>query len=450
MKQENTISLRALGVGTLFAIFFAILTVYFNNRLSVAVTANQIAVLPYLLMLFMVLILNPLCRLIRVARCFSLVEIMIVFVMGTVSSGVSTFGLTEQLVPIVGSLFNQEWNTSQSEWNRYVVPFVNDRYFVSEPGIQSAADTYRRALDISLKSKSVYDAAQIYDQARIRLSSEMEALKKAESGGGVAGPPAVRLGALRMAVATAQEAFAQAEARWAVSGRVALESVEDVLKTYPPLMEAEKKNVLQARQSLAELQSKAFEKARLFRRGLPRGLRAYPGIIPMAEDDFHSYGQRLKRTVCGRASMQELKQAQSVLKTRSTSARIEGADAETLDRRLAAAAKALIPATEVGLYEQRRDTFSREEEAAIGQVTELEKRLTQMSLDRRGDRQSMNLAKQQMAAANDDIKRWKGVQQEAASARERSSRNLEMAHNVSTVMSRIEGLRPVLRQHPAV
>lgn len=450
MQAEKNITIRSIVFGTLTAILFAILTVYFSNRQDMTVTANQIAVLPYMLLILLVMILNPLCRLIRVVRRFSVVEIMIVLIMGSVSAGLSTFGLTEQLVPIAGSLFNQEWNTTQSEWNRYVVPFVNEKYFVSEPGIQSAADRYRRALEASLQTKSVYDTALTYQQARTKLASAAAALIQAEAAGEQdEAQKTVRVSAARLAVANARNASTPAESQWqALAARPAGISVEDILRIYPQRMDAEEQQVRQAKQALADLEDRAFEKARLFRRGLSRGLRAYPGIIPMSEDNFQSYGQRLKRAVCGRAALHELKQAQAMLSSQPASETVSRADAETIDRRLAAAVQALQPVAQSGAYERRREELSRKEDAAVGQLAELDQRLKQASGDRRiGNREAVSLARKQMATINAELKQWQSVQHEAASARERSTRQVAMARKVADVMTRIEAMRPALRKN---
>jgi len=447
----KTISTRSIVIGVLFAIIFAILTIYFENRQNMTVTGNQIAVLPYMLLILMVLLLNPICRLIRVVRSFSIVEIMIVFIMGSVSAGLSTFGLTEQLVPIAGSLFNQEWNTSQSEWNRYVVPFVNENYFVSEPGIKSAAERYRQALEVSLQTKSVYDTALTYQQAQAKLTSATAALVKAEADGEQAAEQkTARVSAARLAVANARDAFTQIEGQWAaLDAQLARGSVEDILKLYPQRIDVEEQQVQQAKQALDELEAGAFEKARIFRRGLPRGLRAYPGIIPMAEDDFQSYGQRLKRAICGRGALHELKQAQAALGSQPASATLSNADAETIGRRLAAAAKALQPVAQSGAAERRRAELSGEEEAALGRLAELDKRLKQASDDqRKGNRDEASLARQQLATINAELKQWQQILRKAAVARERYTRQVAMAQKVAGVAGRIEAMRTALRKSP--
>jgi len=128
-STDNRITLRALLVGTLFAAVFAVLTVFFENHRRMLPTANQIPVFPYILLFVSVLVINPLCRLIRVVRRFTSTEVLVIFMMGMVSSGVSTFGLTAQLVPVVGSLFNRYWNNDQTEWNQYVEPFLHEYFF---------------------------------------------------------------------------------------------------------------------------------------------------------------------------------------------------------------------------------------------------------------------------------------------------------------------------------
>ncbi len=451
MKQEKTISLRSLVVGTLFAITFAIVTVYFSNRKGMIVTATQIAVLPYMLLILMVLLLNPLCRLIRVVRRFSVGEIMIIFIMGTVSAGLSTFGLTEQLVPIAGSLFNVEWNTSQAEWNRYVVPFVNEKYFVSEPGIQLAADRYRRALETSLNTKSVYDLALTYKRAQIKLAAA-EAILKQKQAEADAVPDdqekTARISAARHAVANARDVHNQITSQWAAwTARGPPGVVDDVLKTHPRKIEAEEQQFQQEKQALAELENIAFEKVRIFRRGLPRGLRAYPGIIPMADDDFHSYGRRLKRAACGRSALNELKQARAMLDDRPESATISHADAETIDRHLASAVRALQPVAKTENYEQIRKVLSDKEDVAVGHLAELDQRLKQLSGERRKvDRSEVSQVDRQLATVAAEREQWQDIQRVAASARERSTRQLAMARKVAEVMARIEAMRIALRQ----
>lgn len=441
-------------VGIIFAIVFAIVTVYFTNRKNMTVTANQIAVLPYMLLILMVLMLNPLCRLIRIVRRFSVIEIMIIFIMGSVSSGLSTFGLTEQVVPIAGSLFNAEWNTSQTEWNRYVVPFLNEKYFLSEPGIQSAADRYRRALEKLLNTQSVYDLALTYKRAQTKLAAAEAALKRKQAEADEVRDDqkkTARISAAQHAVANARDVHSQIASQWAELTAQGPGAVDDILKTSPQKIDAAEQQIQQEKQALNDLENLAFEKVRIFRRGLSRGLHAYPGIIPMADDDFHSYGQRLKRAVCGRSALHALKQSQALLKDQPESAMISRADAETIDRHLAVAVRALQPVAQTESYEQMRTALSDKEDAAVSRLAELDQRLKQLSGERRkGARSEVSQVDRQMANVVAERKQWQSIQRAAASSRERSTRQLEMAQKVAGVMARIETMRPALRRNSPV
>lgn len=139
---ENNVTVRSMVWGTIIAALFAFLTVVLENRRSMLPTANQIPLFPYVLLALSVLLINPLLRLIRFIRPFSLCELMVVFVMGMVSSGISTFGLTGQVIPIISGIYNRHWNNNQTEWNKYIEPYINEDFFISEKGIQKAATEY--------------------------------------------------------------------------------------------------------------------------------------------------------------------------------------------------------------------------------------------------------------------------------------------------------------------
>lgn len=287
-KTQNRITGRAFVLGVIFSAVFAGVTVYFAERRGLFMTATQIPVLPYVLLLVTVLLINPFCRLVRFVREFSIAEIMIIFMMGLVSSGISTFGLTAQLVPVIGSLFNPSWNNEQTQWNRYVVPFLNEDYFLAENGIRRAARRYA-------------DLAEAFDNTAA-------ALAEAEQ----------RRGARSAADETADERAGAAKGEppaptHGLTGRSDFpDDPETAVRYYRGELESLSKRLETARENLDRLESKAFEKVERFRRGLPAELRAYPGIVKMPQEPLGVYLSRFRRMVAGRRTAGTLKKLKAL------------------------------------------------------------------------------------------------------------------------------------------
>jgi hypothetical protein len=313
MDTERTgLSVRSLIVGAIFAIVFALLTVYFENRAGICITASQIAVLPYILMFLTVLMINPLCRLLRRARPFTVTEILIVFIMGSVSAGISTFGLASQLVPVSGSLFNRSWNTDQSEWNRYVSPAMNEGFFLSVPGIRVAAKESQAAQEKLQKTRQVYEAA-------LRVQRTEESMEKANTEFEKAGTTSeteqeiakLRAGQLRDA---AKEANREAATAWddisRSSGGVPR---NEVLARWPAQIAECEKTAAVKRDLLRTLETQAFAQVDLFRRGLGEGKRAFPGILPVVGDSLTTYSGRSRRLVHGLAARRQLERGLQIL-----------------------------------------------------------------------------------------------------------------------------------------
>ncbi len=75
-----------------------------------------------------------LLRLVRY-RAFNRQEMLCFFAALTVSSGVSTFGLADQLVPIVMTPKNPAWNTPQRDWESKTIPQLNKDLYIQEPTV---------------------------------------------------------------------------------------------------------------------------------------------------------------------------------------------------------------------------------------------------------------------------------------------------------------------------
>lgn len=303
--KKNNISLRAFLFGTLFAAFFAALTSYFQSGLGVYTTDTQIPVMPYVLLIITVILINPLCRLIRIVRAFSPVEVMIIFIMGMVSAGLSTYGLSSALVPIAGSLFNSDWNNEQSEWNRYVVPYLNESYFVSEPGIQAEAIKYRQALKVLLDNKTAHKAARL-------VASHAEMVAACESA--FAKIPEKDLAGADKAkslLINARSLYDDSLLQWQNLCRQqpGLPDWQEALRRLPPEIDQAERSQAEAEKKLVALEENAFAKVAVFRRGLPRNESAFPGILPLAGDDRRAYFGRLHRLLGGMRTLRQMKAA---------------------------------------------------------------------------------------------------------------------------------------------
>jgi hypothetical protein len=310
--KSKTITARAIALGLLVSGVFAFLSVYFGNQHGLYLTATQMAVLPYIFLFFTVLLLNPLCALVRVLRPFSVAEILVVFCMGTVSAGISSFGLTSQLVPITGNLFNCHWNTEQSGWDRMVVPFMNEQFFVSEPGIQNAALRYQAASEEIRRMRRRVDLAEQWVKAREqRGANETVLAGLRESTEGTPGQRQIKTSRAEGRLRAEREAFENLGKACMAAGLSAdpafgLKADRDVLAR----LESE---LVAYKTALQGLSAKAFEKVELYRKGLPSNVRAFPGIFPTPADTHVTYAGRVTRLWYGRSALIELRRGYDLL-----------------------------------------------------------------------------------------------------------------------------------------
>ncbi|OGV66247.1 MAG: hypothetical protein A3K19_03795 [Lentisphaerae bacterium RIFOXYB12_FULL_65_16] len=304
MNDRAKITVRALLLGALFTVFFAVVTVYFENRKNNIFTATQVAPLPYVLLFVMVLMLNPLCRLVRAVKPFTITEILVIFMMGSVSAGISTFGLASQVVPVISSLFNQHWNNDQSEWDVYVEPFVNEAFFISEPGTTAAAGEYRTSLMALRDLQKVYDTAANHVRCRKALVESESSLHTLEVD---TGADPLALNRARQTLSTARQAAEQAGKFWeALRAAHHMQEAPDVMNSYPARIAAQAEDMNQKKSRLVVLENAAFERVDVFRRGLPESLRAFPGFIPIAGESFSIYTGRVRRLRDGTAAYRRL------------------------------------------------------------------------------------------------------------------------------------------------
>jgi hypothetical protein len=396
-RNDNRITLRSLLVGALFSGVFAALTVVLENRSAMLPTANQIPLFPYILLMLCVTLINPLCRLVRLIRPLSTAEVLIIFMMGAVSSGISTFGLTGQVVPVIGSLFNRYWNNDQTEWNRYVEPYINESFFIAEPGIQKAARAYADAY--------------------------------------------ARLAELRQEKSQAvQQSHNRPENAGAVSTTETLDSeIRD--------QEAE---VKRKREELRKLEAAAAERVEVFRRGLPRGSRAYPGILFTAADDADTYFRRLARLIHGKQAAAQLHDALNLLDNTPKNSTPAENDAEKIRRKLTQAAAELEPCAEAESLRASRDALSEKEEtlaadirAAAAELVELNSRKRAASVEEADKLQN------DIDRLNDRKEDLEEQKQNVEVALERNKNQIEAAENVRNAAARIRALHDTTADMPA-
>ncbi len=334
------ITLRALLLGVLFAAMFAFLTVYFENIHARYLSATQIPVMPYIFLVVVVLLLNPLLKLLgrgikavgggdeglggsvfgRLARHLfgplSAAEIMTVFVMALVSSGVSTFGLASQLVPVVSGLMNRHWNKDQTQWDVYIEPYVNDRFIVAKKGLQKAAVKHVDALHVLDHAKDVLDAAETLQDRKAAVAGAGDELKVREAAV-AAGPTEENRAFLAKAkrlLRVAEEALDDAQKRWdkLTADHPDLKTGE-VLKTYPARIDELQAEYNIAKQELEQIEEASFKVIDEFRRGLPREKRAIPGFWPVPSEGAAAWFARLQRLQEGPDAKADVEQARALL-----------------------------------------------------------------------------------------------------------------------------------------
>jgi hypothetical protein len=133
-----------------------------NLRLT-PMAGTLIPVLGFALLVVAVLGVNPLLRLTQCwggPRPLGRTELMILFVSMLVTAGISTFGLVEQLVPLIAAPFNPDWNTVQRGWGGQLLPSLNHRLYITDPGVIA---TFREGLGPPPEaSESIWVQAAFY------------------------------------------------------------------------------------------------------------------------------------------------------------------------------------------------------------------------------------------------------------------------------------------------
>jgi len=434
MNDQDTtkVTVRSLLVGALFAALFAMVTVYFENRKATYLTATQIAPAPYFLLFLMVFCINPFCRFLRVVRRFTVTEVLVVFMMGSVSAGISTYGLASQLVPVVSSLFNEHWNNDQTEWNIYVEPFVNEAFFLSGDGIRPAACEYRDALMEQRELQRIYDAALRCEKANEALATAEE--KRAGFAAETTSGDAARIAE---SVEAARRAHGEAVQHWEELTREReLPGTDDVVATFTARIDEQKATVAREREELKALETEAFKRVDLFRRGLPDELRAFPGFVPLKGENFTIYVNRVRRLRDGTRAHGHLAKVVAVLRD------LEKSDVAGWQPPVASLQRA------VGLLEPLADAS-----AALGHKEEVDGDWDALNEERLAAKSELGTARQERRDANAEefgrldrkigklqrkVKRLADDLKDLDIAKEQLQRQIDIAGRVKATVEKLE------------
>lgn len=117
------------------AVLSTIITSITSAKLTTPMTSTLIPVIAFGVLMLCVLVVNPLLRLIgggRLMRQLSRAELVCIFAALAVTSGIGTFGLVDQLIPIIPGPFNPDWATPQSGWEDQYLPYLNKQLYITD------------------------------------------------------------------------------------------------------------------------------------------------------------------------------------------------------------------------------------------------------------------------------------------------------------------------------
>lgn len=123
----------AVGVSALQAV----IQLYMGSAFTVELSGSLIPTLGFGLLFVLVLAVNPLVHWLelrspRVPRPLGRVELMLIFSCMLLTSGVSTFGLVEMVVPHIATPFNPELNVPQRGWDESLTPQLNKHLYITD------------------------------------------------------------------------------------------------------------------------------------------------------------------------------------------------------------------------------------------------------------------------------------------------------------------------------
>lgn len=362
-EQKRGVTARAFMLGIIAAAVVAWATVLRDSVGDEAYpSGNLIPAFPYLILVALGLLINPALRRLKWIRAFSKSELLLIFVMTGVSAGLASWGLVGPMIPRIAALSNPAWNTEQSGWDAYVMPFVNENYFISAKGSQAAArelyeasEAYRRAQRRHRAAREIIVARKQSVEIRDKLARIESIPDKRER--------EARRKALAWPATQTEQLLELAEATWKDIGEG--DTPQQVANEGEQRIEALEATRDELRMALQALNADHMAEAERVREGLPDGDRAVPGFVFLPGETRAGYLARLQRLRVGNDALRMLRDAErSVAEAVRTGVTIPAHVPAELEK----VADRLAPITRSAPLQNRLDVLTGELETLEGEL----------------------------------------------------------------------------------
>jgi hypothetical protein len=401
-NAKSGLTKRAFIIGIIFSAYFAWSTVIRENRPPFSMmSVNALPVLPYVGLFFLALVINPILRFSKIIRAFTKGEMLMIFVMCFVTAGVATFGLVAPMVPIISGMNNRDNNNDQNQWIRYVMPYMNENYFISVKGTREAAIKYRDACNAYDKAKALQRSAKDIVAANgelSRIAKEDERIAKIQN-------PKLAAAEKRTLAWPRQ----QADKLLVISNEIFNglnegETPETVAKTYGDKIDVLDKDRKQLKETLYALNEKAFAEVDLIRKGFPDDKRAIPGFLYMFGEGWASYAARYERVWQGTEARDDLQAIADNLSPDATEGK-KALDPAKLADEIEGVSGKLAPLSQIPAVEAREKKLSDKAEVLETKLEKLRAEVRELRHKRRYA-QSEDFAEydEKIAVLDDNIK----------------------------------------------
>jgi len=135
-KPDSNYRIRwtVIPLSVVLCIFQALLTCIAVNVHTQDITPTLITVIGFGVMVMIILICNPLIRILSrgLLRPLGRAELTSMIAALMVTSGVATFGLADQLVPLIPTPWNSQWNVPQAGWDKTIHPNIRHELYITD------------------------------------------------------------------------------------------------------------------------------------------------------------------------------------------------------------------------------------------------------------------------------------------------------------------------------